>query len=403
MNLSVITDAHRDEDFFILSRYLYRFGIYLMSDDVYSSMEKYFKQEGILEEYTSRTYDDDPVPVHLLKEIDATEYIPDMRIESKYAEYLNSEKTTSIRPVTTYEEAFSFVQAMQGQDLIASLKVDGVSSKTLYPLKSNSLAHQYELTISRARDAKECLDYTKGGAHIFPASVSEDNRSHIIVYAEIFVHPQYLAYLKKKYSEDKYKTAKSAAISLLRVKYDSSDYKYLYGFTFNADGITGVNTLSEKLTKLKSLGFMTVPFVVIKNEQIPKDFENFKEFIKRLCQRFYDSTKNIPSDGLVLEVNDLNYETVQNNQYLNRNIALKLANWEAKKYVGVVEDIVLEQQRCVASCRIKIKTLKTDDGCSATWLNGFNPSILISQGITIGSKVIFERKSGTINTLVGKY
>lgn len=54
----------------------------------------------------------------------------------------------------------------------------------------------------------------------------------------------------------------------------------------------------------------------------------------------------------------------------------------------------------VGSCRVKIKPIKTADSCSAEYINVFNPSILISQGINVGSEIEFERNSGAVNILL---
>ena len=115
---------------------------------------------------------------------------------------------------------------------------------------------------------------------------------------------------------------------------------------------------------------------------------------------FYVKTQALPSDGLVFEVNDLDYVDNVNNQYSNKNIAVKLSYWGFDKYIGTVEDIIIEQQRVIASCRIKIKPLRTKDGCEATYINSYNPSILINNNINIGSEVVFERNSGAINSLL---
>ena len=61
---------------------------------------------------------------------------------------------------------------------------------------------------------------------------------------------------------------------------------------------------------------------------------------------------------------------------------------------------MFEQQRVYKSCRIRIKPIKTDDGCNAEWINGFNADIIIKNGINIGSIVRFERNSDAVNELI---
>ena len=119
-----------------------------------------------------------------------------------------------------------------------------------------------------------------------------------------------------------------------------------------------------------------------------------------MCEVFYTQTQHIPSDGLVLEINDLNYIAPVHNQYSDRNIAIKLNHWKFNKYTGVVTDIIIEQQKVKASCRVTIEPILTDDGCSARVINVYNPRVLITENINIGSKIEFERNSGAINSLL---
>lgn len=401
MNLDIITKNKRYADLFILSRFFYRFGYdILKNDDIYNDLELYIKSKGVLKDYLNRTYDDDPIPFELLKEIDALDYLPKVKEISKYAEGLDSEKTVSIRPVTDIKEVWNFWQTVKGSDIMFSLKMDGNNSKTLYPFREASNVNTLEVCLSRARNEGVSIDYTNGAVRTLPLTLTKTFNTDITVYSEFFVVPAYLPVLRNKYDKEKYKTAKSSAMSMLRVKHDSEDYKYLYGIAFDVDGIPNINTLEDKFNTLKELGFKVVPHKLIKASNIPSTYEEFEIFIKHICKVFADATKALPSDGLVMEVNDLNFKSNINHQYSSKNIALKLEHWAYKEYIGIVEDIKIEQQRVVASCRVKIKPLRTEDGCEAKWINCYNPSILIDEGVKIGSPIVFERKSGAINSLV---
>ena len=71
MTLQEILESKRLGDVFILARYFYRIGEQIISDQMYEKIVtaiKYFKPPELME-FLDRTYDDDPIPVELLKEI----------------------------------------------------------------------------------------------------------------------------------------------------------------------------------------------------------------------------------------------------------------------------------------------------------------------------------------------
>lgn len=392
MDLNILIKNKRYKDLFILSRFLYRIGKPIINDATYDKIERQFRENNILPEYLNRTYDDDPVPTELLKEFNLLHLIPkETKSNSEFANQLDEDKSLSIKALTTVEEVFNFIKGINGQDVIVSLKIDGVNSKTLY------VDGKYELSLSRARDGN-AIDYTKNIKNCLPANIETDKR-FVKVFAECFVFEQYLPVLRKL-DPKSYKTPKSSAISLLRVTHDVQHYKYLKALAFSVDGVEGIKTKEEEFKYLQQNGFTVSPYKVFKADSIPKDIKNFENWLLAVCDLFSNKTSAIPSDGLVFEVNDLSYVATISNQYSSRNIAVKLAQWKHKKYKGIVEEIIIEQKRVKASCRVKIKPIKTADSCSAEYINVFNPSILISQGINVGSEIEFERNSGAVNILL---
>lgn len=391
MNLQPLVKDKRIEDLYILSRFMYRIGKPIIKDEIYDRLERGLKSENILEDYISRTYDDDPIPYDLLKEFNLMEYIPSMGSNSPYAKFLDEEKSLSIRAVRDYEEAFVYFKAVRGEELIISLKGDGINSKSLY------VKDVLEVSLSRARKGLG-FDLTKNICKVIPTSI-KTKQEQVKVFSESFAYNRALQYLRSKYGGD-YKTEKSSAISMLRVAHDIEDYKYLESLAFYAEGLPNVEKHSDILEELKRQGFHVVPYVVLKPNSVPDNFDDFKEWLDKICTLFYEKTTVFPSDGLVVDVNRLDYEATVKNQYSDRNIALKLNQWSFKTYYGKVTEIVFEQRRVRMSCRVKIEPLKTSDGCDAKVVNIYNPKILIDNGIKVGSIVPFERNSGAINTLV---
>lgn len=393
MTIEEMYNGGRKIDAFILARFYYRIGEdeNAISDKQYTEWEDYMKQNNLAEEYLNRTYDDDPIPIDLLKEIGNLDLVPDMTVNSKYASYLDEDKSLSIRAVRDSDSVWEFVQDTDNEDLIISIKADGVNGKKIY------IKDLLELCLSRARDGNG-FDYTKNIAKVIPTKL-HTGTEELKIFSESFVLEEYLPVLRKL-SPNQYKTPKSSAISLLRRTHEDRHYRYLVNLAFNVEGAPNVKTIEDKFIFLREQGFRTVPFLVIKREHIPKERELFDEWLFKICEAFYNKTKRIKSDGLVLEVNNLHWESKATNQYLDRNIAIKMYHWDSTKYMGVVEGMVIEQQRVLASCRIQIRPMLTRDLCTATYINAYNPDIIMREGINIGTPVMFERDSGAINKLL---
>ena len=136
---------------------------------------------------------------------------------------------------------------------------------------------------------------------------------------ECFVTPSALPALREKYDANKYKTSKSSAISLLRVEHERVDYKDLNLLAFSCEG-EHFSTVSEMYKYLESIGFTTPPHLLVKD--LPKDYNEFKEVMNGLLDRIAEDGKGLPSDGVVMEVDDLESVFEEKNQYSDRQIAI---------------------------------------------------------------------------------
>lgn len=382
-----------DEKLFILSRFMYKIGEPILVDLDYDILLNKMIEENKLKEYTSRTYDDDPVPYEILSELHWISKIPNFGSNSEYAKFLEEEKSLSIRAVVSYKEVFDYFMAHLKERLILSLKVDGANSKSYYK-------KALQVTLSRGRHGKsKSLDYTKGAVNILPLEL-EGSEDGVKVFAEVFVDPEYLPTLREKYPKD-FKTPKSSAISMLRVsEYDKEDYNNLVAIAFYAEGLKNVENISDILQYLNSHGFLVVPYILIKPGSYPTEFNKFEKWIKNILNNFYSEVDYYASDGVVVDVDKIDYVAEEVNQYSNRNIAIKLGPWEYKRYKGKVIGITLAQQRVDCSCVLQIEPVITEDGCTVTNVNAYNLSILKSNNIKIGSTIEFERSSSTYSTLI---
>lgn len=384
---------------YMLARYYYRIGKPIISDAFYDEIEQKLKSidafKPLLEPYFTRTYDDDPVPVALLNSLGLQEEVEDNTDRSELFAYLDEEKTLSISSVTSYEDAYEFLMNKKslGLDVMSSLKMDGISTKVLY------LINKIALALSRGRNGTG-FDFTDTVKNVLP-NTADSGMELFRITGESFVEPDKLNILREQFNADGYKTAKSSAISMLRVKHPTEYYKYVHTIIYNAEGLAP--TLDETFQKLEELGFQAVPHKLIKHEDIPTDFEKFKvwllEDVFKPIRKMQDAL-GMPADGLVLEVNSLDWAGEINNQYSTRQLACKFEYWAFERYTAIVEDIVWEQRRVKASIRLKIKPMYTDDMCEAKVINGFNLGILIENDIKVGDTIVFERNSGAVNILI---
>lgn len=386
-------------DIWILARYFYRIGeAPIITDSVYDRMTNLFKEKCYdeLHAYLDRTYDDDPIPYDLLEEIGVRPYVPVTKIgRSDLFDLLNEDKSLSIDSIVNYRSAYDFLMDKVDNklDVVASLKMDGVNVKSLYQ------SGKFSLSLSRGR-ASNSFDFTDQAAYVLPAFINND-LPELRVTGECFVVKEGLEKLRAKYAQDKYKTSKSAAISLLRVKHSINDYKDLRLKVFAAEGLA--DTVIKTFEILKSFGFDVVPYLFIPWDTIPRDYDEFCVWLRdAVFQQMHDAqlAGDMPADGVVLEVNNYGWQDTISNQYSNRQIACKFDFWAFESYKAIVKEIVIVQRRVTASVRVKIEPMQTNDACEAKIINIFNPSILIHNDIKVGDFVYFERNSGAVNILI---
>ena len=386
-------------DIWILARYFYRIGeAPIITDSVYDRMTNLFKEKCYdeLHAYLDRTYDDDPIPYDLLEENGERPYVPVTKIgRNDLFDLLNEDKSLSIDSIVNYRSAYDFLMDKVDNklDVVASLKMDGVNVKSLYQ------SGKFSLSLSRGR-ASNSFDFTDQAAYVLPAFINND-LPELRVTGECFVVKEGLEKLRAKYAQDKYKTSKSAAISLLRVKHSINDYKDLRLKVFAAEGLA--DTVIKTFEILKSFGFDVVPYLFIPWDTIPRDYDEFCIWLRdAVFQQMHDAqlAGDMPADGVVLEVNNYGWQDTISNQYSNRQIACKFDFWAFESYKAIVKEIVIVQRRVTASVRVKIEPMQTNDACEAKIINIFNPSILIHNDIKVGDFVYFERNSGAVNILI---
>ena len=405
MNLEKLFTEGTPEEIFILARYCYSVGEPIIDDYKYDEYEKYFIQSKILVDYTSRVYDDDPVPVSLLKKYEAEDLLVEFEKDVKYTPQMSEDKSLSIKALKDIESIYKFFLDNSERELIASVKGDGWNTQNFYLNGGDYLGSKvrenwdyHALSKSRGRHGRS-FNITKNISKVLLNPVNAKLQS-FTVFGEAFVEEEYLPVLRDKYDKDKYKSPRTGASSLLRVSHDAEDYKHLKVMMFRLEGSTDFKTISEGIDFLEELGFYTVPYDILEpnrfNLRTLKEFE--KEFLEYL-RWFKDLTRHIPSDGLVIEVNKLDVENTVTNQYSSRNIAVKMGPWRHKSYTSVVEEIIVEQQGVKCSVRLRIKPTETEYSSTAKYVHCGSPRILVLENIKVGDTIRFERDSNAVNVL----
>ena len=384
----------REEDLYRLARFCYSCGSPIISDEFYTKLEDTLIERGKCAELISQSQDDDDVPVDLLEEFNMTNLIYSNRVESEYFRFLDSEKSMSIKALIDYGEFYNYCRATPSEDKIFSPKKDGINLKNLY------VNGVMELATTRGRkDTGACFDVTENLSKVVPHRISTDVE-HVIVYGECGVDKSKVSSMPRKTGGD-FSQSKTAAMSIMRTGLDDETYyKFVKFHAFGADGVS--NTVSGTIDKLKEWGFDTVPYIIVRAQDIPKNFEEFCDFTKSMLDKMWELSKeyDMETDGVVVDINDKNFIATQSGHYLSRNCALKFEYWSHKYYVGIVKNIIVEQQAVDASAVIEIEPFRTSDNCAARRITSYNPSYLFSLGLYKGQKVYFERNSNAINIIL---
>lgn len=398
-------------DLMYFFRACYRFGMSAMEDKTFDALEqiyyKYYPELGFL---MDQTYDEDQYGSLVADAIRmsnvrgtrragaASRSTGSVHADPVYAD-LNSEKSTSIRPVVSPEEAFEFWKNAPICRVHFSLKIDGINTKTQFSGKEDE---GLQLAISRGR-AADSIDYTEAMRRVLEAHDIDGEKLSGRITGESFVGLDVLPEIQKRYPDKDYKTPKSTAMAMLRApeNFCVDDYKYL---SFRAFSIEGMNP-ADAFATLASAGMDTPPAMIVEGEVIPRDsLEHFSEWMdKNVLDYLYNQGQElgIGSDGVVMYLlADINTERAD--KYSDSNIAIKYGYWAAAKYQSQVKRIIFDQRRVEASIVLEIEPVVMRDSNTATRVGVGSPDILISDGVKIGDRIEFERKSEAYNVYLRK-
>lgn len=384
--------------FYKLARFTYRMGEPLIDDATYASLEELLEDNSEAQVYFNRSYDDDPIPVDLVERYGYSYLLPNFdSYGSKYDDYIDSEKSMSIRAIGSYKEAYDYCRATRGLDKTLSVKINGVNIKGMITKEDGEDLVTPKVFRTRGRNG-ESFNVTKNLVRVFNNS-SDIAIDKAMITGECYVSLDGMDNLVSPRGTVM-RVSRSAAMSMLRTDFKDDDYKYLRYKIFNCDGLGNSNY--ENLQKLKEKGYDIAPTIFIPSSEIPEEFAEFCAWLKSKMDYFYDVCQKefIPADGLVMDVDNRDFTGEVNGQYSDKNIALKFEYWSHKYYVGVVREIMIEQRSKKCSIRASIEPLITEDNTEAKTVNLHSLAIMIKEGIKPGSKIYFKRDSEVYNNLV---
>lgn len=390
-------------------RACYRMGFPAISDSEYDALEQlYLDTFPALAFFREQTDDDDVYPVIVLEAIrmsgvkntgkSGAQAISrlDLKNNKEYAD-LNAEKSTSIRPVVTEEEAFEFWRNAPMCRVHFSLKIDGVNTKL-----ANSAETGMDVALSRGR-ASDSIDYTDAMRAFLTHRGIDARKLPGRVTGESFVSLNDLKIVASHYPDKNYKTPKSTAMAMLRAPHNflPEDLQYLSCLAFDYNGMKP----DEAFKILQEAGFPTPASLEFDGKDIPRDsLANFNDWMKKnVLDPMWAKGEElgIGSDGVVMYLL-ADIATERKDKYTDSNIAIKYGQWAAATYVSKVTQIIFEQKRVEASIVLEVEPCLTRDMNTATRVGVGSPDILIRDGVKVGDLIEFERKSEAYNVYLRK-
>ena len=230
-------------------------------------------------------------------------------------------------------------------------------------------------------------------SHIIPPGISNK-----LVTGEVYVPAKFLEYFKNKYDEEKFAVPRSAAISLLRTpwNYEVEDLKKLVLLTYSTD--EHFSSRKEMYDNLQALGFEVPPYSILDVDKEWTDDE-LQSKIGEVMEQL-EAYDEIPSDGVVMEFDNLDIIPEVEGKYRSTQIALKVDKWGTDIFKGIVNGLKLTPGKGNYGTVLIIEPVKMPDGIIQRNINAFNPGIVLRAGITKGCEIKFKRKANQMCVLI---
>lgn len=385
-----------------LYRFQYKIGQPLLNDVEYDKFESSLnKEDEEVAIYLNRVWEDDPIPLSVLKRVYSTEDLKQIIKENDLEDALNFTsstefKATSIEPYRTMQGAYEWLCAHRNIELILTPKADGNSTSTEY------IEGKYVGTRTRGRGGGDkFIDISPNCSKVLPQFI---NFTNLTINAEEYVEPQDI-HLFSEFANIKFTSPRACGISAMRrEEYPEELKKKIKLRVFNA---SYGDKLSDGLDKAKELGFLTMPYWLHKFR-----FSNYSEFTEEVTQitseiKEFAELHNIPTDGVVFQVNDKRefLEYKEFGKYTAGNMAFKALFWEPGVYVSVVQELMIEKSgKSLGNYCVKalVRPVQTESGKTLQTVSLYNLANCISNKIHVGSIIKFRHLNDTTNEFLSK-
>lgn len=300
-----------DQDRYIIARWVYSLGGELISDSEYTILEGFIKERGLLPEYTSRTWSEDPCPFKLLKKYELTELIEQIT--------LSRDKTESIASLNSVLAVNAKYENLTHNSTV-SFKIDGFGFRFRYVNKVLA----YGQSRGRSSDALS-FDYLD---ELVPKEINLMGMVDVI--GEVALVEGGLEALQKLYPNKNLISRRAAVRTALANK---ETVKYLRFIAFDIIGLD--IDFYTVMMYLEEWGFTTPSFRIVSN------YRELMDTVKEMSDE--KDSYFVQTDGVV--VRDL--ETGEKK-------ALRIFNWEESIFKSYVIGLKEDPTKHGFNCRAEI-------------------------------------------------
>lgn len=390
-------DSKNYMDIYLVARWAYKMNTPIMTDTIYDKFEENLKKMYPDDDIFNHSYEDDDEPIDLLNKYDITlQTNIKLRRMSKAtsAEVFDSEPISQ-RPVRDKYEAYLWYKKWNGQTICHSLKIDGISTRTLLSKKTGLVQESYSKGRGNSVTSFTLSMKKKLNAGLL-SKIYGSEGNNILVSAECVVENKGLDRINSLTHAD-YKNGRSAALGLMATNISDSFSRYIHIFAFGHSDLH--DSYSQSLDEVTHLGFEEIPKIVsVFNDTGYEDFVLWIDDItKQMKQAAIDL--DIQADGVVARIDDMSLYNAQpsNELYSEGSIALKFNEFQAKTYTAIVKDISLEFQGNSSenyTVKLILEPFITDDNKTINKITGYNLSYIIAKKIKVGSEINVLYQSG---------
>lgn len=340
-----------NKDKFIIARWSYAIGADFISDTEYDHLEEEIKSLGILQDYTSRGWSEDPCPVELLKKYNLEEWIK----KSTYT--YSTESIESLNSIDLVKERLGLLN----EESRLSYKLDG------YSLRLNYYNGDLILVETRNRNGGKSMDLSNIES-LFKQKIKMKGK--VLITGELYIKNKTFNKYKSLRGVISQRNSVSTAIANGDVEY--LDYRVYNIYSEDLDKYG-----ADKYKILEDLGFSTPKNVIV------RDYKSLIRGIQILGMQ--KKMYSAPTDGCVLENSTIQY-------------ALRVGEWEESCNSSYVTGYKLNRGMYDNSVLVSIKPLFIN-GKTVSEIPVTNLQYVIDNNLRIGYPIAFVERSSVNSVL----